>query len=100
MATPPLAVAPAPGRMNVDFEERVDFSRLREYRLRRAMGAIVASDLRALLVFDNNNIRYLPAVRIAEQHRLTLGRAGVANRHGVHGPWAFGFAADHHRQCR
>ena len=26
----------SPGRMNVDFEERVDFTRLRAYRLSRA----------------------------------------------------------------
>jgi hypothetical protein len=33
MAAPSLPLAPAPGRMNVDYEERVDFARLRGYRL-------------------------------------------------------------------
>ena len=33
MAVPALPLAPAPGRMNVDFEERVDSGRLRNYRL-------------------------------------------------------------------
>ena len=28
---PPLPLAPAPGGMNVDYEERVDFARLRGY---------------------------------------------------------------------
>src|SRR5262249_25706605 len=59
---PALPLTPAPGRMNVDFEQRVDFARLREYRLARAMAALEASDLGALLVFDNNNIRYLTGV--------------------------------------
>ena len=35
-AVPAVPLAPAPGRMNVDFEERVDFARLRRYRLDRA----------------------------------------------------------------
>jgi Xaa-Pro dipeptidase len=34
---PPLPSTPAPGRMGVDFEQRVDFTRLREYRLARVM---------------------------------------------------------------
>jgi Xaa-Pro dipeptidase len=35
MTTAPLLV-PAPGRTAVDFEERVNFDRLRAYRLARA----------------------------------------------------------------
>jgi Xaa-Pro aminopeptidase len=97
MATPSLAVAPAPGRMNVDFEERVDFARLREYRLRRAMGAIEASDLGALLVFDNNNIRYLTGVAIGEWTRDKLCRYALYTRTGELFLWDFGSAAVHHR---
>ncbi len=52
-------LVPAPGHMGVDFETRVDFDRLRRYRLRRARAALDASGLGALLVFDVNNIRYL-----------------------------------------
>ena len=55
MADRSIAVAPAPGRMGVDFEERVDFGRLREYRLSRAKAALEASDLGALLVFDKTH---------------------------------------------
>ncbi len=36
VAVPALPLAPAPGRMYVDFEERLDFGRLRQYRLDRA----------------------------------------------------------------
>jgi Xaa-Pro aminopeptidase len=97
MATPSLAIAPAPGRMNVDFEERVDFSRLREYRLRRAMGALESSDLGALLVFDNNNIRYLTGVAIGEWTRDKLCRYALYTRTGELFLWDFGSAAVHHR---
>src|SRR5256885_10579599 len=54
----------APGVMNVDFEERVDFRRLHRYRLGPAPQALRASQLRALLVFDNNN-------KIGRAHVLT-----------------------------
>jgi Xaa-Pro aminopeptidase len=97
MATPSLPIAPAPGRMNVDFEERVDFARLRDYRLRRAMGAIEASGLGALLVFDNNNIRYLTGVSIGEWTRDKLCRYALYTRTGELFLWDFGSAAVHHR---
>jgi Xaa-Pro dipeptidase len=83
--------------MNVDFEERVDFSRLREYRLRRAMGALESSDLGALLVFDNNNIRYLTGVAIGEWTRDKLCRYALYTRTGELFLWDFGSAAVHHR---
>src|SRR5712692_9150841 len=74
MAVPSRTVAPAPGRMSVDFEERVDFGRLREHMLSRAMAALEASDLGALLAFDNSNIRYLTGVAIGEWTRDRLFR--------------------------
>src|SRR6266516_3029724 len=97
MAIPSRAVAPSPGRMSVDFEERVDFSRLREYRLGRARAALEASDLGALLVFDNNNIRYLTGVAIGEWTRDKLCRYALYTRTGELFLWDFGSAAVHHR---
>ena len=47
----------APGRSQVDFEERVDFKRLHEYRLARTRQALAKSKLGALLVFDQINMR-------------------------------------------
>ncbi len=97
MAVPSRTVAPAPGRMSVDFEERVDFGRLREHRLSRAMAALEASDLGALLVFDNNNIRYLTGVAIGEWTRDKLCRYALYTRTGELYLWDFGSAAVHHR---
>ncbi|HSS92181.1 MAG TPA: Xaa-Pro peptidase family protein [Streptosporangiaceae bacterium] len=94
---PALPVTPAPGRMNVDFEQRVDFARLRGYRLSRAMAALEASDLGALLVFDNNNIRYLTGVAIGEWTRDKLCRYALYTRTGELFLWDFGSAAVHHR---
>ena len=94
---PALPVTPAPGRMNVDFEQRVDFARLRDYRLARARAALEASDLGALLVFDNNNIRYLTGVAIGEWTRDKLCRYALYTRTGELFLWDFGSAAVHHR---
>ena len=64
---------PAPGHTNVDFEGRVNFDRLRTYRLARPPAALDKSDCGALL-FDVNNIRYVTATKIGEWERDTLGR--------------------------
>jgi Xaa-Pro dipeptidase len=90
-------LAPAPGRMNVDFEERVDFARLRRYRLERAMRAMEQAGLGALLVFDNNNIRYLTSVAIGEWTRDKLCRYALYTRTGELVLWDFGSAAVHHQ---
>src|ERR1044072_7097571 len=37
----------APGRMQVDFEERIDFRRLHDYRLARTRNALAGSGLRS-----------------------------------------------------
>ena len=94
---PALPLTPAPGRMGVDFEQRVDFARLREYRLGRAMAALEASGLGALLVYDNNNIRYLTGVAIGEWTRDKLCRYALYTRTGELFLWDFGSAAVHHR---
>jgi Xaa-Pro dipeptidase len=83
--------------MAVDYEQRVDFARLRSYRLTRAMAALEASDLGAVLVFDNNNIRYLTAVAIGEWTRDKLCRYALYTRTGELFLWDFGSAAVHHR---
>ena len=97
MAVPALPVAPAPGRMYVDFEERLDFGRLRQYRLDRAQAAMEHAGLGALLVFDNNNIRYLTGVAIGEWTRDKLCRYALYTRTGELVLWDFGSAAVHHR---
>ncbi|MEI6217185.1 MAG: aminopeptidase P family protein, partial [Actinomycetes bacterium] len=49
----------APGHMAVDYESRVDFDRLRKYRIGRAKESLNASECGAFLLFDFYNIRYI-----------------------------------------
>jgi Xaa-Pro aminopeptidase len=91
------AVPPSPGRMNVDFEERVDFTRLRAYRLSRTRAALDASELGALLLFDINNIRYVSATMIGEWARDKVARYVLLTRGGEPIVWDFGSAARHHQ---
>ncbi|HXH81689.1 MAG TPA: Xaa-Pro peptidase family protein [Candidatus Tectomicrobia bacterium] len=87
----------APGHMQVDFEERVDFRRLHAYRLGRARQALARSGLGALLVFDQHNIRYLSATVIGEWARDKLTRWCLLTGNGEPWVWDFGSAARHHR---
>ncbi len=88
---------PAPGRMAVDFEERVDFDRLRAYRLARARSALDASELGALLCFDVNNVRYLTSTQIGEWVRDKVCRYALLPAGAEPVLWDFGSAAAHHR---
>lgn len=90
----PLA---APGRTNVDFEERVDFRRLHRYRVARARQALAGSDLGAVLCFDNNNIRYLTSSVIGEWSRDKICRYALFTGNSDPYLWDFGSAAAHHR---
>jgi Xaa-Pro dipeptidase len=87
----------APGRMNVDFEERVNFQRLHNYRLARSRRALKNSGLGALLCFDNNNIRYLTSTTIGEWARDKVCRYALLTGPGDPHLWDFGSAAAHHR---
>jgi len=87
----------APGHMQVDFEERVDFRRLHAYRLARARQALAHSGLGAVLVFDQYNIRYLSGTVIGEWARDKLTRWSLLTGTGEPWVWDFGSAARHHR---
>ncbi len=91
------ALLPAPGRMAVDFEERVDFARLRAYRIARTRAALEASELGALLCFDVNNVRYMTSTQIGEWVRDKVARYSLLTRTGEPVLWDFGSAAKHHR---
>jgi Xaa-Pro aminopeptidase len=93
----PVGRIPAPGAMAVDYEKRVDFDRLRDYRLRRVHEALDASAVGALLCFDTNNIRYTTSTQIGEWARDKLHRFSLLARNGRPMVWDFGSAAAHHR---
>jgi Xaa-Pro dipeptidase len=87
----------APGHMQVDFEERVDFKRLHAYRLARVRQALAPSGLGALLVFDQHNIRYISGTVIGEWARDKLTRWSLLTGNGTPWVWDFGSAARHHK---
>jgi Xaa-Pro aminopeptidase len=88
---------PAPGHMGVDYEERVDFARLRDYRLGRARAALDASECGAFLLFDFYNIRYTTHTWIGGALGDKMIRYALLTRD--HDPvlWDFGSAVKHHR---
>jgi Xaa-Pro aminopeptidase len=87
----------APGHTQVDFEERVDFRRLHEYRLARTRAALAGSGLGALLCFDQHNIRYTTSTVIGEWARDKLTRYSLLTGNGEPYVWDFGSAARHHK---
>jgi Xaa-Pro aminopeptidase len=90
----PLA---APGHMGVDYEERVDFARLREYRLGRARAALEASECGALLLFDFYNIRYTTHTWIGGALGDKMIRYALLTRDRDPVLWDFGSAVKHHK---
>ncbi len=87
----------APGIQGVDWEVRVDFDRLRDYRLGRARQALNASELGALLVFETPNVRYLTATHIGTWAYNKSERWALLTRTGDPWIWDFGSAAKNHR---
>jgi Xaa-Pro dipeptidase len=88
---------PVLGTMGVDFEERVDYRRMHRYRLGRAQQALEKSDLGALILFDDNNVRYTTSTKIGEWARDKLSRWVLLPRGGDPILWDFGSAAVHHK---
>jgi len=87
----------SPGHMQVDFEERVNFRRLHDYRLARTRDALSRSGLGALLCFDQHNIRYTTSTVIGEWARDKLTRYSLLTGNGDPYIWDFGSAAKHHK---
>jgi hypothetical protein len=93
----PVATTPAPGIQGVDWEVRVDFERLRSYRLERAREALEASDLGALLLFETSNIRYVTGTQIGYWAFNKGERYALLTRAGRPRVFDFGSAAKAHR---
>jgi Xaa-Pro aminopeptidase len=85
------------GTMEVDWERRVDFERLRRERLARAQAGLERSELGALLCFDMANIRYITATHIGTWAMDKLIRFCLLPQGGEPIMWDFGSAARHHK---
>ncbi len=80
----------------VDWEQRVDFDRLRAERLARLNAQLDKSHLGSLLTFDFNNIRYMTSTHIGTWAIDKLIRFALLPRGGQPVVWDFGSAAKHH----
>src|SRR5438445_4808897 len=85
------------GTMGVDWEQRVDFDRLRRQRLARAKAGLERSELGALLCFDMSNIRYITATHIGMWAVDKYVRFCLLPQNDEPIMWDFGSAARHHK---
>ena len=85
------------GTNAVDWEERVNFERLREQRLARLKAELDRSELGAVLAFDFSNIRYMTATHIGTWAMDKLIRFSLLTRTSDPISWDFGSAAKHHK---
>ncbi|HMD18213.1 MAG TPA: hypothetical protein VKH18_16220, partial [Terriglobales bacterium] len=88
---------PTYGTMAVDWENRVDFDRLRRERLTRAKELLAKSEMGALLCFDMNNVRYLTATHIGTWAQDKANRFTLLPQNDEPILWDFGSAAKHHQ---
>ncbi|WP_293697154.1 Xaa-Pro peptidase family protein [uncultured Agrococcus sp.] len=93
----PLRPLLTPGQMGVDYEERVSFDRLRDYRLSRAQAALDASECGAFLLFDFYNIRYTTSSWVGGALGDKMIRYALLTRGGEPHLWDFGSAVKHHQ---
>jgi Xaa-Pro aminopeptidase len=82
--------------MAVDWEQRIDFDRLRGHRSARTQAALASSELGCLLLFDPNNLRYVTSTAIGTWERDKNIRFALVFRDDDPILWDFGSAARHH----
>src|SRR5258706_15023717 len=85
------------GTMGVDWEQRIDFDRLRTQRLARAQALLAKSEMGALLCFDMNNVRYITATHIGTWAQDKISRFTLLPQNDKPILWDFGSAAKHHQ---
>ena len=92
-----LPVASPGATLGTDWEQRVDFARLRSDRSNKVRAALVHSDIGSLILFDMNNIRYTTATHIGNWARDKLFRCCLVMRGADPILWDIGSAARTHQ---
>ncbi len=80
------------GMMQVDYEQRMDFNRMREYRVARIKKYMDEFDIECLLLFDTGNKRYSTSTAVASPEVDNMGRYAIIPRNGY--PHIFGFGSE------
>ena len=70
------------GMMGVDYEQRVDFDRLRRERVAKIKTELDKTDFSCLLLFDTGNKRYATATAVASPEVDNMGRYAIVPRTG------------------
>lgn len=84
------------GVMGVDWEQRINFDRLRTERLDRIKAKLAESEAGSLLCFDMTNIRYITATHIGTWAQDKMSRFTLLPQNAEPILWDFGSAAKHH----
>src|SRR5438552_1331852 len=84
------------GTRAVDWENRIDFDRLRRERLQKAKDLLAKSSMGSLLCFDMNNVRYLTSTHIGTWAQDKANRFTLLPQDDEPILWDFGSAAKHH----
>lgn len=85
------------GTNQVDWEQRLDFDKLRTDRLAKLKAELEKSHVGALLAFDFSNIRYMSSTHIGTWAMDKAIRFALVTRKTDPIVWDFGSAAKHHQ---
>ena len=80
------------GMMQVDYEQRIDFDRMRTYRVARIKKYMDQFDIECLLLFESGNKRYATSTAVASPEVDNMGRYAIVPRNGP--PHIFGFGSE------
>ena len=80
------------GSMQVDYEDRIDMQRMRDYREGRIQHFMEKTDISCLLLFATENKRYATSTAVASPEVDNMGRYAIVPRGGK--PYIFGFGSE------
>ena len=80
------------GMMAVDYEERINFDRMRVERVAKIKAEMEKTDLGCLLLFESGNKRYATSTAVASPEVDNMGRYAIVPRNGE--PYIFGFGSE------
>ena len=78
--------------MQVDYEQRINMDRMREYRVSRIKQYMDKFDIDCLLLFDTGNKRYSTSTAVCSPEIDNMGRYAIIPRNGP--PHIFGFGSE------
>lgn len=80
------------GMMGVDYEERINFDRMRKERVAKIKDEMKKTDIGCLLLFDSGNKRYATSTAVASPEVDNMGRYAIVPVNGE--PYIFGFGSE------